>query len=449
MHLWYDPRNLLSIGRAGGCEVAVLGIGLDLDATEPASSANVDRLAHALLRGLRHFYECADSWAGRFIMLFNDRNKTRICGDPTCMRTLFFSSVQPFIAASHAVMIGERTGSPPNPAIDAIRSHPKWQSPRAAYYPGVITPWTDVQFLTANVALCTENLVLERFAPPAVIPRVSVEEATINATYWMKKQLAVLQKGGRPLILSLTAGIDSRVTLAAARGHVINTSFTYIRPNRVNDVADARVASKVAAAMGTVHHCLHVSDQCDVSILESVVKNNFVPHKPAVAATYRDFFPQEAIHIRSNIGELGRNFWRKEKREETSFSARDLAGTWRKMASCKEAVEAFQEWGDSVGFWNVDSIHPADLAYWEHRLPCWHGCVVLESDIAFESISLFNHRPTLLALLGVPTADRSRSAVFLRIIEKEAPELLAWPINGEMFSDTMLNCERSVSVGSE
>jgi hypothetical protein len=44
-------------------------------------------------------------------------------------------------------------------------------------------------------------------------------------------------------------------------------------------------------------------------------------------------------------------------------------------------------------------------------MSCWHSNVVVESDTAFDTVSLFNNRKILEAMLSVPFQDRVASRV--------------------------------------
>ena len=87
----------------------------------------------------------------------------------------------------------------------------------------------------------------------------------------------------------------------------------------------------------------------------------------------------------------------------------------------RTAVDFPNEWGDLF-----------DLFYLEHRMSRWHGSVASESDLAFDSWSLFNCRAILEPLMGVPLDDKLNATAFHKLIDAHLPELAGYPINGNI-----------------
>ncbi|MFN3866699.1 MAG: hypothetical protein ACK4MD_08315, partial [Demequina sp.] len=74
-------------------------------------------------------------------------------------------------------------------------------------------------------------------------------------------------------------------------------------------------------------------------------------------------------------------------------------------------------------------VDPRDLMYWEHRMGAWHGQVVLESDIAFETVSLYNSRLVISALMSVRIDQRMDDVHMRRLIDTAPGDLNRFRFN--------------------
>jgi hypothetical protein len=305
--------------------------------------------------------------------------------------------------------------------------------------PGRSTPWSGIVHLTANVVLNIETRNLRRIFPRRESQPTTPSEAAADIAPRLRGQANALVASGRPVAISMTAGVDSRVSVAASRdARAAVRYFTYRRPDLEKDNEDVSVAQSIAESVGLRHEVLDVipsdlSPELDASIREAT----FLAHGRAIVAAYRRAFSPETTHIRSNIGEIGRSFYRRTNTgaampaSAARISALDLAMLWGHGYVSEPVVAAFDDWMVATRFGDVAGLDPLDVLYWEHRMSCWHASVVLESDFAFETHVLFNSRWILERMLAVPVRDRLRDVLFERLVSTMWPELRRWPMHHE------------------
>ena len=80
--------------------------------------------------------------------------------------------------------------------------------------------------------------------------------------------------------------------------------------------------------------------------------------------------------------------------------------------------------------WNNFLVqHPMFKKYLEHRMAAWHSLVLLESDIAFDTIAIINSREIFNLAMSIPKEVRIKNELINAIINMNCPSLLDIPIN--------------------
>jgi hypothetical protein len=374
-------------------------------------------------------------------VIFGAEGNRHVMTDATGMRSAFYPLAGPFVLASHARLVARRTHAEPSPLVTAYRAivqqaiiQPRRRS-LVMSMPGRSTPWSGIVYLTANMLLDIESRRLRRVFPRRPPDALRPADAAALIAPRLSGQVSALVHSGRPVAMSITAGLDSRVSLASSRDvqHAVRY-FTYRREDVRTDDDDGATASSMAEGLHLGYGVIEVPRSVDPPELDAASREaTFLSHGRRIVAAYRATFSPDTIHVRSNIGEVGRCFYRRSLpgaamvTSPAEITPRDLARLWARGDVNEPVVQAFAEWMDATGFQSVVGLDALDVLYWEHRMACWHSNVVLESDFAFDTHVLFNSRWILERMLSVPEIDRSRGLVLRHLIAELWPELAAWP----------------------
>jgi hypothetical protein len=402
----------------------------------PASAA-VSAAATALARSEAEFLDVTDAWSGRYLVLYAGTTGTRVMTDATGMRSAFYTLDGPFLLSSHAPLVAhtvQAEASVVNDAFQAVRHAMggRWLLPM----PGRSTPWKGVVALTPNMTLGVPGRDLRRMFPRAAVRTMDARTAASTIGPRLRGQVERLVASDRPVCLSVTAGRDSRVSLAASRSFRDSiTYFTYVRAGLERTSWDISVARRTARRYELSHRILTFgSTALEPGLEEALAEATILRHGPQLVAAYRDSFPSDAIHIRSNLGEIGRAFLRSkpwaasEVERDPRLTPESVARVWGYgTLPPQPIIDAFEEWMLAVGFGEVEEMDPLDVLFWEHRLACWHSNVVLESDFAFDTHVLFNARRIYRDLLSVPLDDRTDGRVFELLVADMWPDLMRFP----------------------
>jgi len=436
LRLVHAPDIRVAGARSDQHFAVVIGQFIDTETWRPHDDA-ITAAVDALTRSEDRFFDVTDTWSGRYLVVYGTNASRRVMTDASGMRSAFYSLDGRFVVASHARLVAIVTGAPRSPisaeyqtCVRALRSR------LVMPMPGRSTPWSGVVFLTPNQVLDVETRALRRAFPRRALPVLTTAAAAALIAPRLQGQVTALVNTGRPVVLSLTGGVDSRVSLAASRPvRDAITYFTYRRPGTAGTDADVTTAGSIARAHRLPHRVLEVAASAEPSPLDAAIREaTFLSHGRQIIAEYRRSFTPDSIHIRSNVSGVAKCFYRSKplgaavSESADQISAELLARLWAHSAPSQPLIDAFEDWMEATRFRDVQGLDPLDVFYWEHRMGCWHSNVVLESDFAFDTHVLFNSRSILQLMLAAPAKDRSSGALFRQVVSILWPELLRWPM---------------------
>jgi hypothetical protein len=238
----------------------------------------------------------------------------------------------------------------------------------------------------------------------------------------------------RACVLSLTAGYDSRLLLAAAR-HALDelTFFTILRHD--SPPHDQIVPKRIARHLGLQHSMIsftaadrwaakHCDGFADV-LAANVGWMNIDPSRRAIAAYVQAV--DNRLHLAGNVSEVHRAYYDPEGCAPAALNARWLAERTGYSGNTM-AEPGFQAWLDDLP--NVAGLAPLDLLYWEHRLGVGEAVSCSFREAVAHRINPMNCRAYLALGLETPAVERRPPYPLIRrMIADMWPELLCFPFN--------------------
>lgn len=328
----YDPNTpITSKSGSHGRQVIFFGDVFDVRNPAETSSEIASRIVNSIDTSSGSLNRVHYFLAGRYILLYKSSESYELRGDAANTKAIFFNPEISFLAASHARLIAETLCSK---TIDlSFKRAPEFQK-GSKYLPGFITPYEGIRFLTPNTALNLNEGTTERFFPSTPAKRQPLSTACEAAAVAMENILkATTSLNNRKIVQSLTAGMDSRVSLAVSRrfsGQI--EYFTYMRENQKSQVKDALVAKEMSEKLQLKHTVLD-RDRMEANICEAdlteIRKNTFLGNGLKLALSYRDVFPSNTTHIRSNLGEIVRSVYPKIHNGIESLTPAKMAKVWK------------------------------------------------------------------------------------------------------------------------
>jgi hypothetical protein len=416
-------------------------IGYAIDLTAPSQST--DEIAKGLLevacnQGKDQALDATNDLLGRFCVILYLWGQWFVVNDACATRTVYYAVEEDrFVLSSHSTLVGKIIN-----ADSLVHLLP--------YYrfglPGFRAPFEGVRVLPPNFCLNAGTAELTRFWPRRHRRETTVDDAFVKLDALLLTAARAISARWRPAH-SITAGLDSRVSFAAFRTDRNAVFFTYDRGpiDEVDIDIGRRVCDAYEAAHKRISPRFRQGHEGLYRVLDGLHDHR---HVDSICPAYKAHFGDGSwMHVRSNLSEIGRSFWRKgigSKAFELDLVARLCMDRRREAEEGRPAAEALAREGsaemiDVLGYDLSNEADPAllgydawDLFYWEHRMATWHSQLLLGSDLAFDTAIIFNNRSVLEIMLSVPQPQRLESVLLHRFIEKNAPRLVGIPINPKL-----------------
>lgn len=439
IYVAHDPKIHVKARRRRGA--ALLTIGIIFNTTQPNLSQDDEeaRLIDGLAESEAEFFERVNDSGGRFVLMYKTSGgEFSLLNDAAGLRSAVYGFGDSRVVSSHMRLTAANLpGSEQRPVV-----------PYRMGYPGCDTPVKGVNLLTPNTKLVWADMRPQRYWPTEPLAPMTRKEALEAVVTRLVNSYTWLSANFDPFI-SITAGTDSRVTLAVAK--TTGRYVTYYRSEeRDTDELDRDFAVLMAKTYGLDHTLLVSRDMEPIPPeLKTVFDiNSYYRHLPEIANLYRTHLVRsdKTVHIRSNLSEIGRMFYKtriKMQGRVKPFSpgvietVDDALRMWnnKETLQTEDHRRAFEHFLEVTAFTSAP-VEKSSLFYWEHRMGAWHSQICTESDLACESLSLYNCRNLLKTMLSLPQADQEDSWIMRAAVEELWPDLTQYPVNGKPFRYT-------------
>ncbi|ANS79291.1 hypothetical protein SGUI_1895 [Serinicoccus hydrothermalis] len=341
--------------------------------------------------------------------------------------------------ASSPVLVADALGLPVDPDAVTLRAALEARmAGRVSYLPGVRTDYRDVRALLPNTLLRVTGdghglgTTYERFWP--IRPRV--ENPDVDAVYAdvherLTAHVGLLAALGRPTV-SLTGGLDSRVTAAVAAPRLRERdgfAFTYLNPREavtsaaaVQDVLGAR---DVARQLGLRHRTLRWRRPPPGSTFDVLHRRTYAPRVPSRGAAYAMWadLPGDLVQLQSNGAEIATTYTKAVLRPPHELDPRWLTQIFAgggPGAHDDLAEELYGDYLEQAPMPGSDLLgyDDHDLVYWEQRMGRWGWQKFCDGDLGHRVLLPFNDRVLLETMLSLPYPLRRDKVLFHRLVRE-------------------------------
>ena len=414
--------------------ITLLGYILDYRNPEANDSEIINILIRELSNcdSLDNFFECTYTFGGRWVLIVNDGNEIRLFNDATGLRQVFYTN----ISLSKDVWCGSQPGIIAEALnIDIDKESLEFiellkKNDKQYWWPGDGSPYREIKHLLPNHYLNLETGLYHRYWPDRYLKSLPLKES-------VKKCSKILQgfmesaHNRFGLALTLTAGWESRVLLAASKNikHKI-FYFTLIYWDLIKNRVDATIASRLLSKLKLKHNVIKCPHKMEDEFKNYYNRNVIMAREVygTVAQGIYNYYPQDKVCVKGNAGEVARQFYRLKESNGKDITAEQIAKLTQ-MGTNPFAIKAFDTWlKETTETYNINIL---DLFYWEQRMGNWQAMSQLEWDIVQEVFTPFNCRILLTNLLSVDEKYRERDEpeLFREIITSLWPEVLGEPVN--------------------
>lgn len=205
---------------------------------------------------------------------------------------------------------------------------------------------------------------------------------------------------------------------------------------------DALVAQQLAKKYALNHKIISMDNPVEMEknlkkkLLEEMKKYTYDSHGKSLALRYYlDFKKLNKIHIRSNLFEILRESPTDKTVKKLNINIKNevaMAQIYQRRPEDKIDANIVKIFKESYFEDELDKnlkYDFRDLYYLEHRMAAWHSLVLLESDIAFDTVVLINSREIFNLAMSISKEVRITNELINAIINMNCPSLLDIPIN--------------------
>lgn len=312
--------------------------------------------------------------------------------------------------ASHPQLLADVLGLQPD-AFVANFLQARFNKIGIANLPGIKTLYQGVRMLTPNTWLDLQTLAVQRFYPLRALPQGDADIEKIERILQNSVKLAV-QKWR--CAVSMTGGVDSRLTLAAAKSVRQDLRFFSFSSNP-NEMKDVLAAKEICQALGLQHEHYDVPQQIEgdefeelAAIMHHNLSYSRFKYGPDVNKRYTlwkkvDF----ECEIKSHVNEISRAFYYKKlgvKRLRQPLSSRNMSNLSKRnffdRRLLRQMDAAFAEFAEVASFGAFPTGYDeSDMFYWEHRMPQWAAQTKQSFDVSHETTIIYNNRVLLEEML--------------------------------------------------
>jgi len=389
----------------------------------------LERVAEEFEKGSEAYWAAVDELTGVFVMGYVDANgKIAFLCDPSGMQSAYYGQIDGnLMITSHPQIIGDLYRLEMDTFVKELLAYRWYGRVMGSYLPVDMSAFAEVKRIVPNIAFYAEagKVTHERFYPVRDLKQCANDteyQETIEKAATILKNNAelILRKWPTPAI-SLTGGIDSNTTFAAANGHYDRyETFSYLSAHK--ETIDVEAAKTIAARFKTKHTIYEIpGDNSDIKDFD--LKRSILTHTSSYIAPRKDneirkrIFLEEHcnidVEVKSWTSETIRGAWYKGygRQKMPALSPKLYRSLYKifitNRSLARKVDKLFAKYIDDFDYKSIPVQYPpADMHYNEMTLGSWGGCNISEMKYCFDITIFYNNRIFLDTLFKVPLPKR-------------------------------------------
>lgn len=408
-----------------------LHVGIDYQFTQ---SGLLNNLLDFYFNDYKLFLDVLDYISGRYVIIIGDHQEVMVFPDASNTRTTYFSLDKNLIS-SHVYLIQDQFK---HEKSEYIFDLPDLNN-------GLMnTPFENIKSMVPNHNLNFYTREVKRFFPREnnkFVNYTEDEKFELIERFW-KEQLKYYFSKYENFIFSITGGGDSRFSLALLKEHLDKVQFfTYSRVKGEDNSSyagkiltlDYKIVSQMLEDINLNHKFMHfVDDKKELSpTMKNILSRNTIgQHSSFLIPHVQDNYPQDNLkHIRGNLLEIGKTrYYSQVYKESNMQELKKVFDNQYKKTKKEDALDyvenTYYKFVNDLNYGkDTYDYHLLDLYHWEIRMGRWHPEILNTHDIAFDTLSPFNHRALIDISLSFSYEKRRNEYMFNEIINRNYPIL--------------------------
>ncbi len=421
----------LQISQLKSDEKGIYVLGYILDPYNP--QYDNDQILKEIMQGSKCFDDvlaCIDKYSGRWVLIWKDTSGVKIMNDACGTRQIYFYTdnnqtwygSQPSIIAYELDLETNFT-----PEIEEFMHSAEYKKECAWIGDGTV--YNNLFHLLPNHYIDLERTEVKRFWPTSEFIDPDKNTAVEETARIIRGTILSVVYRFKNVALSVTAGVDSRMNLAASKP--VKNKIKYIFCTEVCNKrnTDYRISSQLLRKLDLEQNIIGIHED-DTEFNDIYFKNvtvaSDIPSKKFIYSFYKDI--PDYIHVSGVGAGIAKGFYNNDNKGANIEKMSKGAG----YSNSIYAKSYIEKWlNDAEGIRNLNSVNLYDIFYWEQRMGNWGAKSSAEQDIAIEETWPYNNRKLLSTMLSVNSKYRRPPLYkFHRMVIKHLwKETLSMPIN--------------------
>ncbi len=418
--------------------ITLLGTLIDPVNNAGDSEKIIENLLSFFLKNETDFFNYLDYLSGRFLLLIEADNKKIVLHDASGINAVFYNDLDDeVIISSHTQIIAEIKNYKITGEREKLINSKEFKS-KTCYMPGLFTPYKEISILSPNTLIELNEKKIKRFFPRERLKKQKINEKLIKEISNILSNTIELLAKKYKLAVSLTGGIDSRMTLASSKkvkDKIIY--FTYTFDNDKGHNEDIELASKVSEIAGIWHEKYFIESEKYTDYLKTFNRNSaYLRSENQGKLAYAIFqkFPKGRMHVKSTVSEIAEGFYLRHYPPIMPFKfllKYILSSVYRTNKFSGFTHQAFKEFIKKTDFSKIIkyNYNYYDMFYWEHRNGCWQSLQNQDFNIVHDIFIIYNNRYLLKKLLSVSINNRIECTLQFALVKHMWKELLNVRVN--------------------
>lgn len=446
VHFWTHPLTGCHIVRDENNNAAfILGHAYNPYTMEIDENVILDRILSAY--GTDEFYDRIDEITGVFVVGILNKGKITYIVDPSGMQSACSGIVDGnYYMSSHPQLVADLCGLVMDSFAKRLVDYKWYHRVMGPYLPADLTPFTDLKRVVPNQEYVYHRIekavAHKRFYPIKDLEECKSEEEYQQviqeaADILRKNMELVLRKWNNPW-QSLTGGIDSNTTFAAANGNYDKLhTFSYYSAEKESIDCDA--AKKISEHFNVPWTLYKIPE--DESELDrfaekaEIIKHNngYIAKEKGNELRKRIVLEENCpadVEIKSWVSETIRAYWYKHygRKSMPELSGKLFRNLYKIFLADRglahEIDKLFETYIEEFEYRKIPAQYPpADMHYNEVTWGSWGGMNISEMKFCFDITFIYNNRKFLDLLFKVPLEKRIADQHHLDMKRYLNPEL--------------------------
>lgn len=427
--IYYSKSYDVTLLNNGDVKHILIGYALDIRDSE---KTNLDVLE--MLHQSDTVIEDLEFIAGRYVYIKAVNKEMYVYSDASQLLPLVFNK-EAEIFSSHDNLLAE---------ILRDNNYKITRRPLEVHNELDFTRYEEIQKFNPSMRLRTKDFTYRRIYPRVQLKSASVETVYKSMKTYLNEMVKWLKNNKQPKFVTVTGGIDSRVSASLTRTIDDVEYLTYFMP-------DAYIKSKLAKSIYAVDRKITTEMKDNLRWNHSIIDLTDIPLSKEELNFYESYYNSKhgyrldkyyrenkkyykTLHIKSTVFGMGKADFPaalNAKSSNIDYYKRSVHGINKEFEEYYNLDEEIEKYfmRNLVEPAVTKGRHYFDLYHLESRMGNWHSNLTLETDPETEEFIFTNSRK-MIDLIQLPTIDERRKfSLYKEIIKYNWPVLLFFGIN--------------------